>query len=120
MSPKVSVLVLNWFYYERTIHCVKSILDSDYDNFEVIIIDNDSQNDSVKELKKAFPNLRIIASQKNLGYAGGNNLGVKEAKKNNSKLIWILNNDTTVRENALFGLFLYLMLLYCWFSFFIH
>lgn len=101
MNPKVSILILNWFYYERTIHCVKSIMDSDYDNFEVVIIDNNSKNDSVKKLQEAFPNLKIIASNKNLGYAGGNYLGVQEARKNGSDFIWILNNDTKIRKNAL-------------------
>lgn len=99
--PKVYIAILNWFNYETTIRCVRSVLNSDYKNFEVIIVDNGSRNGSLNKLREAFPNLRILDAGENLGYAAGNKLAVDLAISENADLIWILNNDTTVRQNAL-------------------
>ena len=96
MNPKVLISILNWFNFEDTIIAVHSVLKSDYDNYEIIIIDNNSQNESVEILRNEFPKIKIIASKKNLGYAGGHKLAVKYGVENDFELIWILNNDLIV------------------------
>jgi GT2 family glycosyltransferase len=64
-------------------------------------VDNGSTNDSVTILGVRFPQVRIIASKENLGYAGGNKLAVDMALKEGAELIWVLNNDTTVRPDTM-------------------
>ena len=62
---------------------------------EVIVVDNASKNDEVSEIQNRFPYVSIIKSDKNLGFAGGNNLGIKAAK---GKYIFLVNNDTIFKE----------------------
>ncbi|MCB9192572.1 MAG: glycosyltransferase family 2 protein [Flavobacteriales bacterium] len=100
-THKVSIVVLNWSKYEMTIACVRSLQKLDYPNYEIIVVDNDSPNDSYQRLKDTFPNTEIVRSKENLGYAGGNKLGVDKALERGTDLIWILNNDTTVRPDSL-------------------
>lgn len=101
MNPKVYISVLNWYNYKVTIDCIRSLLKMDYSNFEIIVVDNNSKNDSVKIIRNEFPTLHIIESKTNLGYAGGNKLASDLALVNNVDLFWVLNNDTTVRINTL-------------------
>lgn len=101
MSPKVSVIILNWNQPEFTVDCVKSVLRQDYVDFEILVVDNGSRDDSVEIFKREFrgdPKIRVIMNPGNLGYAGGNNEGVKHS---NGEYIVILNNDTIVEENWL-------------------
>ncbi len=98
---KVYVAVLNWFNHEATAACVASLLASDHPDHTVIIVDNGSTNDSVAVLSARFPQVRIIASKENLGYAGGNKLAVDVAMHEGADLIWVLNNDTTVRPDTM-------------------
>ena len=99
--PKVLISVLNWQYYEATISCVHSVLKTDYKNFEIVIIDNDSPNDSFVKLKNAFPELMVIKSTENNGYAAGHSISLEIARQKNADLFWILNNDLLVEENSL-------------------
>lgn len=62
---------------------------------EVIVVDNASKNDEAKVISKKYPHLKVIHSQTNLGFAGGNNLGIKEAK---GKYIFLINNDTIIKD----------------------
>ncbi|GEM_PF-1276564 len=90
----VSILILNWNQPKLTIDCVHSVLRQDYQDFEIILIDNDSKDDSVTQFKKEFSDnkkIRLVVNDKNYGYAGGNNKGVKYAK---GRYFLILNNDT--------------------------
>ena len=65
------------------------------DKMEVIVVDNASTHDEASEIQKRFPLVKIIRSDKNLGFAGGNNLGIKAAK---GKFIFLINNDTLFKE----------------------
>jgi len=101
MQPKVSVIILNWNQPEFTVNCIKSVLDQDYQDFEILLLDNGSRDDSVKIFRKEFGDnerIQIVASPDNLGYAGGNNEGVKKA---DGEYAVILNNDTTVERDWL-------------------
>jgi len=91
---KVAVLILNWNSYQETINCINKLKKSTYKYYSIIIVDNNSDDDSFEQIKKDFPGYEYIYSKKNLGYAGGNNLGIKKALENKADLIWILNNDT--------------------------
>ncbi len=102
--PLVYVAVLNWFKYETTAACLRSLLAMDYPNMQVIVIDNGSTNGSAEKLRQAFPQLRILETGENLGYAGGNKWVSDLALKEGADLLWVLNNDTTVRPQALSAL----------------
>ena len=102
--PRVLISVLNWNKYNDTINCIHSILSSDYTNYEIVIVDNDSANNSVDKIAEAFPKIQLIKSKENLGYAGGHKLSVTHALNDNADVIWILNNDCQVRSDTLTNL----------------
>jgi len=73
----------------------------DYPNFEVVVVDNGSTDDSVKVIREGFANVTLLETGKNLGYAGGNNVGIEYALKTGAELVLLLNNDTVVDERLL-------------------
>ena len=109
MSSKnyVYILILNYNAYVKTIDCVNSILNSNYKNYKIIIIDNNSSDTSFDYFTKwinlnNFNSIELIRNDKNGGYAYGNNKAIKIIQHyNDCKYIWILNNDTLIDENAL-------------------
>lgn len=144
-EPKVFVVILNWNGWQDTIECLESLLRSKYTNYQVILCDNDSQNQSVERVQQwamgalsaavANPSLgsytlpalqkpittkeltrkeaeersrptdaplTIIRTGGNLGFAGGNNVGIRYALKDTEcDFIWLLNNDTVVEPDCL-------------------
>lgn len=101
MNQKVAIIVLNWNNYEDTVKCIHSVQKITYPNYEIILVDNGSTNDSQKILEKEFPDLKLIQTGKNLGYSGGNNQGIRHALEHGADLVWILNPDTAVAADAL-------------------
>jgi GT2 family glycosyltransferase len=99
--PKIYVILVNYNGYKDTIECVQSIQNMNYENFKILIVDNGSTNDSIIQLKRAVNECFIIESKMNLGFAGGNNLGIKYALENGADYILLLNNDTIVDLNFL-------------------
>ena len=98
----LSVCIVNWNTKELLKKCINSIYDKTIGiNFEVIIVDNASQDGSVEMLKKEIPQCVTIASNDNLGFAKANNLAVKKAT---GKYILFLNPDTELKTNALVGM----------------
>jgi len=94
---KVSVILLNWNGLGDTIQCINSLRKIDYPNFEIIVVDNGSKDNSVSGLRK-LKGIKLIENKANLGFAEGNNTGVRKAK---GKYIVFLNNDTVVDKNYL-------------------
>ncbi len=92
----VSIIVLNYNAGELLLNCIRSIKKSTYDNFEIIVVDNISHDNSHIKCKEEFPDIKLIQNKKNLGYCGGNNIGINAAK---GKFIVILNPDTIVESN---------------------
>jgi len=99
--PLVYILVLNWNNYPDTARCIESLKKLDYPNYRLVAVDNGSTDRSVERLRERFPNLKIIRTGSNLGFAGGNNVGISHALENDAELIWLLNNDTVVNKHAL-------------------
>ncbi|KKQ34452.1 MAG: Glycosyltransferase, group 2 family protein [Microgenomates group bacterium GW2011_GWA2_37_6] len=98
MSPLVSIIIVNWNSKENLQECLSALLKISYENYEVILVDNGSEDDSVKFVKSKYPTVKVIESDKNLGFAGGNNLGFEKAR---GKYILFLNNDTIVTKDFL-------------------
>jgi GT2 family glycosyltransferase len=80
MSPLVSIIIVNWNGRKWLEKCLNSLFLQAYKNFEIICVDNASSDDSVSYMREHYSDVRIIESTVNLGFAGGNNLGLTEAK----------------------------------------
>jgi len=145
MNPKVHIVLLNWNGWEDTVECLESVLRLDYDNFRVVVCDNDSRDESIEKIKAwangelaaprssaaldrtSFPpvlkpvcyteysrmgaegaalsdqaaQITLIQTGANLGFAGGNNVGIRYALAQGAEYVWLLNNDTVVDYDAL-------------------
>lgn len=103
-SPPVAIIILNWNNPTDTLECLASVFQLDYDNYHVIVVDNGSTDDSVAQLRARYPDLEIIETGENLGYAEGNNVGIRRALLSDTEHICVLNNDTEVAPDFLFHL----------------
>lgn len=95
---KVAVVVLNWNGKKYIGKCLKSLQQLEA---ERIVVDNASTDGSVPYLKKNFPQVKLIINSQNLGYAEGNNVGIRHALDYSADYIWIVNPDITVGPQAL-------------------
>jgi len=147
--PKVSIIILNWNGWKDTIECLESVFRINYPNYQVIVVDNGSTDDSVEKIREycegklrveseffeynldnkpikiieysrgelereikeeksddlpADRKLILIRNEKNIGFAGGCNIGIQYALRSRAKYIWLLNNDTVVDSDALMRL----------------
>jgi GT2 family glycosyltransferase len=125
---KVYIIILNYNGWSDTIECIKSILAIDYKNYQLVIVDNNSQDNSLEKIQHYLSeevsvpfvlydkntaekggdgieednSIILIDTQENKGYAAGNNIGIRFAQvRNDYDYIWVLNNDTTVDNKAL-------------------
>jgi GT2 family glycosyltransferase len=97
--PKASVIVVNLNGLRYLDTCFEALLDQDLEGgFEALLVDNGSSDQSVDHVRSRWPQVRIHESRTNLGFAGGNNLGIREARGEN---VVLLNNDTRVRPGWL-------------------
>lgn len=98
-SPKVFVVVLAWNYYNHTKRCLESLRTVEYDNLNVLVVDNNSSDKTSENIKKDFPEFNILTLSKNLKFSGGNNEGVNHLNPEKDDFIIFLNNDTIVSKN---------------------
>ena len=94
-QPKVSIILLNWNNFGDTKKCLESLRRIDYPNYRIIVVENGSEDDSLQQLERES-GIELIRNQENLGFAGGNNSGIKFAMKEKFDYILLLNNDTEV------------------------
>ena len=92
----VSIIIVNYNGKKYLEKCLKSLERIDYDNYEIILVDNNSTDDSIEFVKNTYPSIIIIKLEKNYGFAEPNNIGAKNAKGN---FLLFLNNDTEVTPN---------------------
>lgn len=100
-TPKVIVVVLNYQRPQETIECITSLKESHYSNFELLIVDNASSDNSVQKILTAFPEIHIHISDSNLGYAGGMNNGIRQAILDNPEYVMVINSDTLVARDCI-------------------
>ncbi len=101
MNPKVFIIVLNWNRAQDTVECINSLNELNYQGFEVLVVDNASQDGSARIIKRTFPDLTLIENARNLGYAEGNNVGIRYALNRGADYVLVLNNDTVVDRDML-------------------
>ena len=99
--PEVWLIVLNWNGKDDTLRCLASLRQLTYPNFRVCVVDNGSSDDSVEVISSCFPEVKLIPVGRNLGYAGGNNVGMKSAIEHGASYVLVLNNDTVVAPDML-------------------
>ena len=100
-NPFVVISLLNWMNYEDTIQCIQSIEGLTYTNFEIVLCDNASPNNSYELLKERFPHLYIHQTKANNGFAAGHFANYQVAKEKQADLFWILNSDLELDSNSL-------------------
>lgn len=102
----VSIILVSYNTEELTKECIKSIYDKTEDvNFNIIVVDNASKDNSCRMIKENFPDVKLIESKVNLGFGGANNLGIKASE---AKYVFLLNTDTVLINNAVKILFDYM------------
>jgi len=96
MQPSVTIIVLNYNNCEDTLDCLRSLQHLTYPSIQVLVIDNGSSDGSVEAIQTQFPEMTLVATGENLGFTGGNNVGIQRALEAGADYILLLNNDTIV------------------------
>lgn len=94
---KVSIVIVNYNGLEHNEECINSIINSSYENIEIIIVDNQSTDGSVEMIEKLFAGrVIVIKNEENSGFAGGTNIGISYAMNHECDYVLLLNNDTII------------------------
>ena len=101
MSPRVTVVVLNWNGWQDTIACVASLQALTDVGYDILVVDNDSTDGSVVHITAALPGVNVLQAGGNRGFGGGCNVGIRHALAAGTQYIWLINSDATVAPNAL-------------------
>jgi GT2 family glycosyltransferase len=101
MSDRICIILLNWNGKADTIECLDSLSQLDYKKLSTIVVDNGSTDGSVEVIRSAHPHTPIFETHENLGFAGGNNVGIQWALSKPFQWIFLLNNDTVVAPGIL-------------------
>lgn len=99
--PRVAVIILTWNRMEDIVTCLESFAAVDYPNLEVVVVDNASADETVPTVRARFPWTTLIVNDDNLGYVGGNNVGIRYALEQSTDYVFILNSDTKMTANVL-------------------
>lgn len=102
-APLIFIVILNWNGKQDTLECLASVMKIDYPRFKVVVVDNGSSDDSVQAIRVAFPTFTLLETGKNLGFAEGNNVGIRHALAQGAEAVLLLNNDTVVDPQLLKG-----------------
>jgi len=97
-QPLVSIITVNYNQAHVTCEMLRSVNTLTYPHVEVIVVDNGSTENPVSKIKSVVPSAKVIVSEKNLGFAGGNNLGIKESK---GEYLFFVNNDTELTTDII-------------------
>lgn len=98
---RTAVILLNYKGYRDTAECLESLKQALPPHVHVIVVENGSGDDSASRLQKEFPWVTVIDTGANLGFAGGNNAGIRLALEEGAEYICLLNNDTLVEQGFL-------------------
>jgi hypothetical protein len=102
LSPKIAVVILNWNGLKDTLECLNSFRTIVYPSYSILVIDNGSTGNDAEIIKEEFgDSVCLIKEEKNLGFAGGCNVGIRWALSTGANYVLLLNNDTVVDSNFL-------------------
>ena len=100
-APTVFVVVLSWNRRDTVLRCLAELGAIRYTNFRVLIVDNASDDGTPDAVALQFPDVEVLRSRQNVGYAGGVNIGMRHALENGAEFVWLLNDDATVPPETL-------------------
>lgn len=100
-AGSVGIVVLNYRKADLTLACVESLRRQTHGDIDILVIDNHSEDGSEEKLGSGLEGARFLPTDSNLGYAGGNNVGIRLFLEEGKEFIWILNNDTDVPPGTL-------------------
>jgi GT2 family glycosyltransferase len=98
---KTLIVVLNWNGREMTKECIRHLLAMRGETFQILLVDNGSHDGSVEYLREVFPQVQVIANSRNLGFAAGCNLGMRQALDEDFEYVLLVNNDTAADPGLL-------------------
>ena len=103
MHKSLCIILLNYKNEADTVSCVKSVLDSDCSELPyIVVVDNSSSETHLDEKLRFYPDIQVLFPNRNLGFAEGNNFGIRWVRKHvNFNFLLILNNDTLLWRNAI-------------------
>jgi len=104
MTPRVAIIIVVWNGLADTLECLESLQADRHPEKEIVLVDNGSSDGTVAAVRRAFPTVTILETGANLGFTGGNNVGIRHALAQGADYIYLLNNDTTVEPDALAAL----------------
>src|SRR6202171_5533946 len=100
-QPSVGCILLNWNGWRDTVDCLAALARLNYENVSVIVVDNGWADESVRRIREAAPGILVLETGSNLGFAGGNNVGIRHALARGADYIWLLSTDTDQDPPAL-------------------
>lgn len=103
-SPRIMVVIPHRGGKEMLTRCIRSLIDGEYRNLSVIVVDDASEDNSTQNLCLEFPALTLLRNSENLGFAESVNCGIRQALKQGAEYIFLLNNDTVVHKSCLIHL----------------
>lgn len=103
-KPRVSCIILNWNGWRHTLECLSALRECTCQPLDIIVVDNASTDESVAKIRGAFPEITLLESPTNGGFAAGNNIGIRYALARGAEYVWLLNNDTKPDRDALAAL----------------
>lgn len=100
-KDRVVVVIVNWERPQETIQCIQSVIESDFPDIQIIVIDNGSGDDSLEQIQKEFPAITLIPLPDNIGFTGGYNTGIEHALKTEANHVFLINNDTVIEKDTI-------------------
>lgn len=101
MNPKVIVIIVNWNRKVHLLETLASVAKLTYPNLDVVVVDNHSSDGSVEAIRHDFPKVTVIENGRNLGFTGGNNVGIRWGLARVGDYFFLLNNDVEIASDAL-------------------
>ena len=96
---KLGIIILNWNDADTSLQCLRIVFSWRSIDTEIIVVDNASSDDSVKSIVAEFPDIHLVQSETNCGFAGGNNLGITKALEVGCDAVLMLNSDAEISED---------------------
>ena len=101
MPKKLAIIIVNWNSYALTHDTLASVYQTTYKDFDIVLVDNASTDDSVLQLKQHHPEIILLQNEQNTGFTGGNNKGMQYALDHGYEYVLLLNNDVAVEKDFL-------------------